>query len=232
MLVLTLVFFGLFVVLGNWQLQRADYKRGIEQRFKQRLQQPAEYLKLDQKPDENLVYRRVRLKGRYDMQHVLLLDNQLYQGKAGYQVLIPFLIEHKNQAVWVNRGWVAADYNRQILPDILPPRITDRVEGILTLPSKAGYRLGEVTMTDSWPQRVPFLDLSVINRALAIKLLPYVIWEDPSMNDYYVRDWKPVWMPPEKSEAYALQWFSFAAIVLVLFVVLNTKKITRETIDE
>jgi surfeit locus 1 family protein len=232
MLFISAIFFCLFVLLGNWQLQRADQKREIEQRFQQRLSQPAEYLYLNEKVNDELIYRRIQLKGKYDVDHILLLDNQMHQGNVGYHVLMPFMIDRQKLAVWVDRGWVAADYDRRVLPQIRPPKVDDRVEGVLTLPSTQGFRLGEVQMTTNWPQRIPYLNMPEINKALAFKLLPYVIWQDATMDDFYIREWKPVWSPPEKSEAYALQWFSFAVIVLLLLVVLNTKKIKRESVNE
>jgi cytochrome oxidase assembly protein ShyY1 len=40
-----------------------------------------------------------------------------------------------------------------------------------------------------------------------------------------VRVWNPVWMRPEKSRAYATQWFTFALLAMVFFVILNLRKI-------
>ena len=56
-------------------------------------------------------------------------------------------------------------------------------------------------------------------------MLPVVLWLAPEQQGNYVRDWNPVWMRPEKSRAYATQWFAFAVVALVFFVILNLRKI-------
>ncbi len=55
------------------------------------------------------------------------------------------------------------------------------------------------------------------------KLLPIVLWLAVEHEAYYVRDWNPVWMKPEKSGAYTTQWFAFAILALV-FIILNLRK--------
>ncbi len=223
MSLLAVLFFALFVILGNWQLQRADLKRDIENRFVEKLRQPYQYMIPGSELDQSLIYSKIKLKGRYLNNRVILLDNQVNDGVTGYHILVPFFIGSTQRAVLVNRGWVASGADRAQLPVIKDPPVSDMVMGIVTTPSSEGYRLGEVEMKQSWPQRVPFIDLQKIQQGFSFELLPYVIWQAEEMEDYYVRSWKPVWSPPEKSEAYALQWFSFAFIVLVLYISLNFK---------
>jgi surfeit locus 1 family protein len=40
----------------------------------------------------------------------------------------------------------------------------------------------------------------------------------------YLRAWRPFVKGPEQNWSYALQWWSFAVLLVVLYVVLNTKK--------
>lgn len=216
--------FALFSMLGSWQLERANLKRDIENRFVEQLQQPYKSIILGSTVNDLLVYRKVKLTGGYRDDRILLLDNMVNQGVAGYQVLVPFVVQGGAKAVLVNRGWVAADADRSKLPDIRKTRVANHVLGVITVPASEGYRLGKVELTANWPQRIPFVDIEKIQQGMSLELLPYVIWQAPEMDDYYIRDWKPVWSSPEKSEAYALQWFSFALIVLILYVVLNLKK--------
>lgn len=232
MMFFALVFFTLFTLLGNWQLNRADEKRVIEQQYLAQLNQPYQYVVLEPEVNASLKYRKIFLKGRYLEDRILLVDNQLNQGVAGYHVIVPFLIEDGRNTVLVNRGWVAGGYDRNSLPVIRSAIIPDKVEGILTIPSTEGFRLGQVELTSEWPQRIPYVDLQRIQQGLDFEILPYVVWLAPEMEDYYVRDWKPVWSPPEKSEAYAVQWFSFALIVLILFAALNIRRIDSEEKNE
>lgn len=232
MTLLTLLGIVLFSGLGMWQLERAEVKRKIEQRFTAQLEQPYRYILLEEQQDENLQYQKIRLRGRFDNDHLILVDNRLNNGVAGYHVLQPFFASGESMALLVNRGWVAADPDRSRFPDILPPRLADEIYGILTIPSMEGYRLGEVQMTGSWPQRIPFVDLERIAQGLDFKIYPYLLWQAAGIDDYYVRDWRPVWSPPEKSEAYAVQWFSFGIVALLLYLILNLKPVVKEGGDE
>ena len=230
MSILTLLFFSIFVILGQWQLDRAKTKRIFAERYQSQLEQPYQSIKLGDSAQHEQRYKKIKLMGSYDHQRQMLVDNQVHNGQVGYHVLVPFIIS-RHEAVLVNRGWVALGERRDILPEIRPPRENQQVRGILTLPNNEGYRLGQVTMTDNWPQLIPYIDIDKIQSAFEYQLLPYVIWLAPEVDDYYVRDWKPVWSPAEKSEAYALQWFSFAFIVVVLYLSLNIKRTRTEEID-
>ena len=232
MTLLSVLSFGLFMVLGSWQLERADLKRDIESRYVEQLERPYRSIILDSEVNDLLAFRKVKLKGAYREDRIILLDNMVNQGVAGYQVLVPFIVQGGSKAVLINRGWIAAGADRAQLPDVREAKVPGQVLGILIIPSTEGYRLGQVEMMQNWPQRIPFIDIAKIQQGVAFELLPYVIWQAPEMDDYYVRDWRPVWSPPEKSEAYALQWFSFALIVLILFIVLNFKKVVVGELNE
>ena len=232
MTLLTLAGVALFSSLGMWQLERAELKREIEQRFKSQLEQPYRYVLLDTKQNDSLQYQKIRLRGRYDNEHLFFVDNQLNNGVAGYHVLQPFFAIGESTALLVNRGWVAADPDRSRFPEILPPRLDNEVYGILTIPSMEGFRLGEVQMTESWPQRIPFVDLERMGLGLDFDIYPYLLWQAAEIDDYYVRNWQPVWSPPEKSEAYALQWFSFAGVAFLMYLILNFKPSNEENSDD
>ena len=101
---LTLFGVGLCVSLGLWQLERAAYKESIELKFEQRLGEP--YLLFSAQQDlSNIEYRKLELRGRFDNTHNLLVDNQLHQGRAGYYVLTPLLLDDSDKIILVNRGW-------------------------------------------------------------------------------------------------------------------------------
>jgi len=226
MTLISLTGFVLFSALGVWQLQRADLKREIAQRYNDQLAEPYQFIELDKTLNPLMQYKKIELKGHFAPQFTLLLDNQVFRQQVGYQVLTAFFVRH-NQAVLVNRGWVALGEDRAILPTIEPPKQLEQVQGIVTIPSSGGFRMGEVRMDGHWPQRIPYIDLAKIQQGVDFELLPYVIWQAEEVDDIYPRHWQPVWLPPEKSEAYALQWFSFAAITLILFFTLNLRRRTR-----
>ena len=221
--VLTLAGVSLFCSLGYWQLQRAAYKQDIETRFETRLQQDYRLYDVDRDQDD-IQYRRLIFRGRYQPDRHFLLDNQTHQGRAGYHVLTPLLLNDSDSVLLVNRGWAPWGARRTPLPSIDPPVTEGEIAGIVHIPGEPALRLGEVVIDDDWPQLLPYLDLQDLRAQYSDQLLPFILWVSPDAPGSYVRDWDPVWLPPEKSRAYAVQWFSFAAIALLLFVILNLRK--------
>jgi cytochrome oxidase assembly protein ShyY1 len=88
--------------------------------------------------------------------------------------------------------------------------------------------MGKVSIKDEWPQVIPFVDIDAMQVQFQNHLLPITIWLDPEQAGHYRRYWNPVWADPEKSRAYAWQWFAFAAISVVLFVGLNLRRVANE----
>ncbi|EQD80580.1 hypothetical protein B1A_00746, partial [mine drainage metagenome] len=52
---------------------------------------------------------------------------------------------------------------------------------------------------------------------------PGIVLLDPNPKSAYLRDWTPTFIPPARHQAYAFQWFSFAAAALVIFIVLHRR---------
>ena len=223
-ILLTIAGMGLFLALGLWQLERAAFKDSVKLKFEQRLAQ--DYQTLDSDDDlADVQYRKLKFSGRYENSQHFLLDNQVHKGRAGYQVITPLLLTDSDSIVLVNRGWAPWGDSREQLPEILPPRTPGEVSGIAFVPGEPALSLGGVKLSGNWPQLIPYVDIAALRQQYSQQLLPMVLWMAPEQPGAYVRDWDPIWLPPEKSRAYAVQWFSFAVVALVLFVVLNLRKI-------
>ncbi len=214
----------LFISLGQWQLERAAYKDSIKQKFTQRLGQEYQVFKAGDSLDD-LEFRKLILEGQYDNAHSFLVDNQLHQGKAGYHVLTPMQLANSDRIILVNRGWVEWGPSREHVPKILQPLEPRSVAGIARVPDEQGFRLGQVELGENWPQVIPFIDIAALQQQFSDRLLPLILWLAPDQQGHYIRAWNPVWANPEKSRAYATQWFSFALISCVLFIVLNLRKV-------
>lgn len=221
----------LFISLGLWQLDRAAYKDDIMLRFEARLDADYRQFSVSESLSEvdlsDMEFRKIIISGQYDLSRTLLIDNQLHQGQAGYHVLTPFELNGSDKIVLVNRGWVALGSTREQLPQIEVPAVDGLVRGIVSIPHTGGFRMGQVSLHDEWPQVIPYVDIDALQVRFQNHLLPMTLWLDPEQAGHYRRDWNPVWADPEKSRAYAWQWFAFAAISLVLFVGLNLEKRER-----
>src|SRR5690554_4858504 len=114
-------FFVLLLSLGFWQLDRAQQKETLYRQLEERARAPVVDLAAAgaaRANAEDMHWRRVMLRGRYDPVVHFLLDNQVYRGRPGYFVYTPFLLAGESVRVLVNRGWVDAGADRGHAPDV------------------------------------------------------------------------------------------------------------------
>jgi len=172
-------------------------------------------------------FTRVRLTGRFDDEHQFLLDNISQGGRAGYDVVTPLKLDD-GSAVLVNRGFVAGTGHREQLPDVAigaGERARTVIGRVGALPV-AGIAAGRVPppSTGPWPRIASFPTEADLAAALPYAVAPGVLLLDGADPDGYVRDWRPPGLEPARHYAYAVQWWAFAALALVLFVVLNRRR--------
>jgi surfeit locus 1 family protein len=227
----TLVLLPFLFGLGVWQLERADWKQGLVDQHADSTKQPPVLLESLLARDETRQYRPVAARGRYDLEHQLLLDNRTYQGHAGYHVLTPLLLDDQGSAVLVNRGWVPVGKYRARLPDLPGPDDELIVNAIVKLPPEKLFRLGAADeVHEGWPQVVQQMKLPELEQRLGYSLLPVILLLDPVDEYGFVRDWKAVYgVTPDKHRAYALQWFTLAVVLLMIYLGVNSKRVSNES---
>lgn len=220
--VLSLLGVALFTALGFWQVSRAVEKQGLQDAMTARLQQPALELRRLNANMDQLQYAKVNAHGRFDVQHEILIDNELHNGQAGYHVLTPLILED-NTAVMVNRGWISQGQNRDVLPEINTPTGDVSIQGMLAPPkSKPALILAEADIN---PGKVwLYLDLKKYEANSGLTLMPLVLLMDAQSSHGFVREWPAydakVWM----HIGYAIHWFVFALAVVIIYFAVNTKK--------
>jgi len=212
---------AVFLRLGLWQLERKAEKELVFERFEN-----APSMSLGQALEAGEPFTRVTARGHYDPERHILLDNKVWQGRAGVHVLTPFVLE-TGPAVLVNRGWLPLPADRSSLPDV--PTTSDAFEltGRLAPPPGVGRRLGEpdALVTDDWPQLITYLDLPAVAGALGEPLAPWVILLDASdPAGFEDRQWSPAAMPPPVHGGYAVQWLGLLAATIVIWVVLGLRR--------
>jgi surfeit locus 1 family protein len=226
-----LVLTSLLICLGFWQMSRATAK---QQLLTQQQIQTTQVLKLTPKTvdhAQSLRYQPVQVSGRYDTAHQFLLDNQINQGKAGYFVLTPLILNDGLSAVLVNRGWLAAHPDRRILPAIdIQTREVNLAGRINTFPS-VGIRLkGAEIPSENWPAVVQVIDTDVLSKKLGYRLFSFQVELDPAATQGYRRQWlENTLMLPQQHRAYAVQWFSLALTLTLLFFWSSVNKQINDT---
>jgi surfeit locus 1 family protein len=209
---------ALFVVLGNWQLGRAHEKRQLTDRF------TAGGPAIDWKdlPADAPRYQPVRLSGHYDKDHQFLLDNMSHESMAGVDVLTPFVL-NGGSTVLVNRGWQPYGATRQDLPNVEVDSGQRTIVGRLDDLPRPGIWLKAPPAT-GWPRLVQYPQMEELSIALGLELAPRQVLLDPAVPDGYVRAWKLPGTEADQNLSYAVQWFAFAAMAGVIWLVLSFRK--------
>ncbi|HEC04749.1 MAG TPA: SURF1 family protein [Thiothrix sp.] len=227
--IVVLILFPLLISLGLWQLDRAEEKRGIEANVHQAgLKAPLSLNDLDVVEQRELgkhIYRPVTAIGSYDNKHQFLYDNRTHKGMPGYHVLTPFLLKGKGAAILVNRGWIGFKGRRDNIQDISIKAVEESIQGVVKLPSESILLKESEKLTENYPQTIQSLALDEMAEALGYHFLPIVIELDKDANNGFTRDWQPYYGSIAKHNGYAMQWFAMAAVLLLLFVKLSTKKV-------
>ncbi len=220
------VLLPLLVGLGLWQLERALDKQAIAANWAARQQQaPQPLLSLAESPAE-LAYRRVLLRGHFIAGRNFLLDNRIYRGRYGVEVITALRLEGEDTVVLVNRGWIAADASRRTLPELPVDSALQNLEGTVYVPPGAAFTLGPISDNEDWPRLVQALDVPALAVMLDAELFPYTVRLAPESAAGFTIDWPLVNTSPEKHRAYAVQWFSMAAVLLLLYVWRSTNLAT------
>lgn len=212
-----------FIALGNWQWSKGQLRQAQWERFARGADQVRAlgFTGLDHVPR----FQRVSLTGRYDGAHQFLIENMSYQGRPGYEVLTP-LIRPDGRVVLVNRGWVPFAGVRAQLPDVSlggaaeAASVTGRSD---ELPA-AGLALGRAAPAGEWPKLASFPTMPQLAQALKQPVEGRILLLDPDQPRGYVRDWQPPGMSPLRHWAYAIQWWAFAALAVILWAALSLKR--------
>jgi len=222
---LTFVLVALFARLGVWQLDRAEEKQKILTAYEKKIALPSLELNENNLADME-TYQRVSVHGQADGERQILLDNKIYKGKAGFQVLLPVKIDATDKWILVNRGWVSLGMSRNDLPDISIDKSIQDFTGVIKLPLGDEFTIGDGNVwTSDWPQLIQWLDVKEAAIHLGYDFVPYILLQSEEDKGAYVRDWKMIASSPDKSISYAVQWFSFAIILCGLFLFLNYKRV-------
>ena len=223
-----------FSWLGLWQLERAGEKELRQESFATRsndapilVNQRLRTMSAEIDP-EWWRYRRVELSGDVFGQRQYLLDNRTRNGVAGYHVYLPILVTGVNRVVLVNRGWLEAGPSRRHLPDIALDTAALVVSGIVDRPRQTLLLGDDGYAGTTWPKVVQRIDLAKTAHDLKRPVLPFVVLMDEAQPHGFAREWRPyLGIGPDRHRAYAFQWFSLAAAVVVVWMVVHGRRAGR-----
>ena len=216
------VFAGTLVLgrLGVWQLDRLEQRRAFNAQVESARSQSV--LDLNAEQPENIStmeWRAVQFVGKYDFANQVAIRNQYQRDQYGYHLLTPVL--SGETAVLVDRGWIPADGNStpedwrkydeagevKVTGQIRLGHGKPAVGGVPDALPADGSRLA------AWNNA----DVENIARQLPYRILPIYIQANAESGD----NEPPIPFQPEVELTegphlgYAVQWFTFAAILFL-----------------
>jgi len=216
-----LFFFVLTLWLGNWQSGRAETKRALQARYDVAMREAPIHVGSTPLDRDSVLYRKLEVRGVFDPAHTILLDNRIYNGVAGYHVLTPLIIEGGSLAILVNRGWVAVGRSREQIPLPPTPHGLVRIEGMAVDPHSRYLELMHAPPQGRVWQNLDFARYATTTR---LSLQPLLLLQTSPLADGLQRDWPRPDTGVSMHVSYAIQWYSLATTLAVLWLVLNVKR--------
>lgn len=192
-----------------------------------------------------VAWRVAQASGAWLPQFSVLLDNRNHDGRPGYWLATPLLLDASSrQAVVVLRGWLPRVIQGQGDPKLpatpegaqtVIGELSDRVPRMFELWSMGGQDPSALPRAlpvagGSVPQ-VQNLPLADYARATGLNLLPVVLSQTgpagPDAADGLVRDWPQPSVDFQKNTSYAVQWFAFGLIAAIAWLVVLGGAIKR-----
>lgn len=218
---------GVMVSLGFWQLDRLDQRRQQNEHIRAQINNDP--LNFNQalgtgliSPEDlvNIEYRTVEIIGRYNFSGEVILRNQVWENQPGYHLLTPLSLDGLPYVILVDRGWIPLD---QRAPENWQQYREDgmiRVEGRIRLgQNRRMFGAPDPTLIPGQSRLDAWNAVNLERIALQVEgnLLPVYMAASPGSQKMDLPRRSDVL--PDLSEGphlgYAVQWFSFAAVLAI-----------------
>ncbi len=205
------VYFIILVLLslGCWQLYRLNWKLNLIQEIENSLKNdPIELSKANEKN-----FLRIQTSGEIDFDKQIYLYNLNDNGKPGFEVVNPILINDKNYLI--NRGWIP--FNQKDQPEI---NLVDEIKiiGTLKLQSKASTFKPENDIEKNYWFT---LDRDDVFKYTGKNFSNFIIYLN---GDYNIPKPKVITANISNNhKKYAITWFSMAISILLIYLYFRKK---------
>jgi surfeit locus 1 family protein len=232
--VATLVSLAILVTLGNWQVERMEWKQGLIQQIEARAYgEPGEILPEAQwasfSKDEQ-EYRRVRVSGAFDHAREVQVNGLLATQTRGhplqgFYVMTPLVLDTGAQ-VLVNRGFVPTPLrNPATRADGLPEGEVEIVGLVRASQEQNSF------VPDNIPEREQWLTRDVAQIATARGLdraAPfYIDAEFDAQAPEWPRGGATILDLPNNHLQYAVTWYGLALVLVVVFLLYAFRALRR-----
>lgn len=205
--------------LAHWQSGRIDEKKALQAHYEQMLK--AEALNLNTLSSDQFQtlagqeWKKVSVSGEFLEKYQFLLDSQVYQGKPGYNVIVPLKISGSNQHILINRGWIAAGQNRNQIPTI--PAISEQqpIRGFLARPKTLMPGFEQENISEKVQL---FINMPALSDRISAPLAPMLIQLDERALGPLPREWPKYQAKIEMHEFYVLHWLIVALLSILIYI--------------
>jgi surfeit locus 1 family protein len=169
---------------------------------------PVELSEVDKKN-----YLRIKTSGKIDFDKQIYLYNLSDNGKPGFEVINPIIINNENYLI--NRGWISFDQKDQSNINLVNE---DKIIGTLKLQSKASIFKPENDVKKNYWFT---LDRDDIFKYTGKKFSKYIIYLN---GDYKIPKPKVITANISNNhKKYAITWFSMAISILLIYLYFRKK---------
>lgn len=234
------------IMLGRWQLDRAEQRRVIAATIEAGRRAPPLEVSAHTSPAELQAWRPATVQGSWRNEWSVLLDNRNLDGRPGLWLATPLMIDGET-AVLVLRGWMERPIASRPVASIPTATTPVKVNGELAVRVPRLFELwtsqenAAANLPAHWagtkqpnqseidPEKLPRLqnlELDMYAQRTGLKFLPTVLMQNSGgPDDGLKRVWPEPSVDADKNVGYAMQWFGFSGIVIVAFIVVAWRRL-------
>ena len=199
----------MFIALGSWQIVRLNWKLNLISEIESSLIKPSVELSSNQ----NKNFLKIKTSGEIDYDKQIYLYNLNEEGKPGFEVINPILINTENYLI--NRGWI--QFDKKDTPEII--NLDEKnIIGTLKKQNKANRFKPENDIEKNYWFTLNRDDIFAYTGK---NFSEYIIYLD---GNYQIPKPKKISTNISNNhKKYAITWFSLAISILLLYLYFRKK---------
>ena len=209
--------------LGTWQVQRLDWKNGLIETRTERIAQPIlEVAQALGAPSAEVIeYRAIALSGVMRAEHGFRLLNRVRDGKQGFHLVSPMVLDGGQGTVMVDRGWMPRDM-LDVRLAATPARIA--LDGFVR-----AYTVPGAFLPDNEPDNNNWFHMDEAGMLAAARLadgLGFYVEAGPNASPpgTYPAGAVPEVNLRNSHLEYAVTWYGLAGVLVIIFVVFHWRR--------
>lgn len=213
-------------ILGNWQVERLNWKLGLIEKLETRYGLPSIDMPHILLVPDDWEYRHVSVSGRFLHMREMTLYSIGPKGRPGYDLFTPLLAQDGKYVI-INRGWVPENLKEQISrPNTIKSGLVE-ITGVLRKSRKK-----ERFAPDNEPERNLWYygDLPAMAKAQdLIQVFPMFLYTDKDyMPGAYPIGGRTRLKLVNNHLDYVMTWYGLAIVLLAIYLIFSLRPAGRE----